>query len=553
MRRAGEVIFHCLLVFLVNNVVCSDNELYDYLNRTDPANRQLYDFKAEHPSPIGILTTSSGKLVEIRESVTLNSDAFSNQYHIDSVTHANNERIPERIVHAKGGGAFGYFEVTHDVSNYIKADLFNGIGKITPAVVRFSSVAQNLGGNDLAREMKGLAVKFYSQEGNLDLLCINFPVYFYRDPVDFASFAHAFKRNPKTNLYDFTMRWDFITKKPDTMHGILWLLSDYGIPNGYRKMDAFPIHTYEIYNKHGERFFIRFNFRTEQGIENLPTYVAQAIAANDLDYFNRDLYNAIANGNYPAWKLEMDVMTFNDIKNIDYNPFEVTRMWKKGTYHTVQIGRLVLDRNPDNYFRIVEQSAFNPGNLVPGIPGPLDNMYKTRRTSYRDTHVYRLGVNHNRIDVNMPLYWKVYGRDGLPPVKHNMKDAPNYYPNSFNGPIPYIDPSRPKERLTVYETNAVDLEPASYFFNYYLTEDQRIRLVNNTAPLLVPVAPYMRRRVLRLFTLVDEELGTQVSKLLQRLLNVPPPPPPQVLTVPRQNYDENDYNPYLDSTIKMYS
>ncbi|XP_047531402.1 catalase-like [Vanessa atalanta] len=553
MKRAGEVIFHCLLVFLVNNVVCSDNELYDYLNRTDPSTRQLYDFKIEHPRPIGILTTSSGKLVEIRESVTLNSDAFSNQYHIDSITHANNERIPERIVHAKGGGAFGYFEVTHDVSKYIKADLFNGIGKITPAVVRFSSVAQNLGGNDLAREMKGLAVKFYSQEGNLDLLCINFPVYFYRDPVDFVSFAHAFKRNPKTNLYDFTMRWDFITKRPDTLHGILWLLSDYGIPNGYRKMDAFPIHTYEIYNKNGERFFIRFNFRTEQGIQNLPTYVAQAIAANDLDYFNRDLYNAIANENYPAWKLEMDVMTFNDIKNVDYNPFEVTRMWKKGTYHTVQIGRLVLDRNPDNYFRVVEQSAFNPGNLVPGIPGPLDNMYKTRRSSYRDTHVYRLGVNHNRIDVNMPLYWKVYNRDGLPPVKNNMKDAPNYYPNSFSGPIPYIDPSRPKERLTVYETNAVDLEPASYFYNDYLTEDQRIRLVNNTAPLLVPVAPFMRRRVLRLFTLVDEELGTQVSKQLQRLLQVPPPPPPEVLTVPRQHYDENDYSQYLDSTIKIYS
>ncbi|XP_050348919.1 catalase-like [Nymphalis io] len=531
MKRAAVVIFHCLLVFLVNNVVCSDNELYEYLNKTDPSTRQLYDFKIENPIPIGILTTSSGKLVEIRESISLNSDAFSNQYHIDLVTHTNNERIPERIVHAKGGGAFGYFEVTHDVSKYIKADLFNGIGKITPVVARFSSVAQNIGGNDLAREMKGFSIKFYTQEGNLDLLCINFPVYFYRDPVDFGTFTHAFKRNPKTNLFDFTMRWDFITKRPDSIHGFLWLLSDYGIPNGYRKMDAFPIHTYEIYNNEGERFFVRFNFRSEQGIQNLPTYVAEAIAARDLDYFNRDLYNAIGNENYPAWKLEMDVMTFNDIKNIDYNPFEVTRLWKKGTYHTVQIGRLVLDRNPDNYFRVVEQSAFNPGNLVPGIPGPLDNMYKTRRSSYRDTQVYRLGVNHNRIDVNTPLYWKVYNRDGLPPVKNNMKDAPNYYPNSFNGPIPYIDPSRPKERLTVYETNAVDLEPASYFYNHYLTEDQRIRLVNNTAPLIVPVAPYMRRRVLRLFTLVDEELGSQLSKQLQQLLKVPPPAPPQVLTV----------------------
>ncbi|CAH2084942.1 unnamed protein product [Euphydryas editha] len=556
MKRVAEVFLHYLFVFLVGNVKCIDNELYNYLNQTEPANRQLYEFKLQHPKPIGILTTSSGKLVEIRESVTLNSDLFSNQYHIDLITHADAERIPERIVHAKGGGAFGYFEVTHDVSKYIKADVFNDVGKVTPVVVRFSTVAQNLGGNDLAREMKGLAVKFYTKEGNLDLLCVNFPVYFFRDPLDFPSFAHAFKRNPKTNLYDFTMRWDFVTKRPDSVHGILWLLSDYGIPNGYRKMDAFPIHTYEIYNKKGERFFVRFNFRTEQGIENLPTWVAQAIAARDPDYYNRDLYNAIESKEYPAWKLEMDVMSFDEIKKVDYNPFEVTRLWKNGTYHTVEIGRLVLNRNPDNFFRIVEQSAFNPGNLVPGIPGPLDVVFKSRRVSYRNTHTHRLGVNHNRIDVNTPMYWKVYDRDGESPLKDNMKNAPNYYPNSFNGPVPYVDPGKPKEKLTVYETNAVDLEPASYFYNHYLTEDQRIRLVNNTATFVLPVAPYMQRRVVRLFSLVDKKLGEQVDHLLQQLLKQPPPPPPQALKVPRKKYDDHheddeyEYIQYMGSTIK---
>lgn len=462
------------------------------------------------------------------------------------------------MVHAKGGGAFGYFEVTHDVSKYIKADVFNNVGKVTPVVVRFSTAVQNQGGNDLAREMKGLAVKFYTKEGNLDLLCINFPVFFYRDALDFPNFVHAFKRNPKTNLYDFTMRWDFVTKRPDTIHAILWLLSDYGIPNGYRKMDAFPIHTYEIYNKKGERFFVRFNFRTEQGIENLPTWVAQIIAARDPDYYNRDLYNAIEKKEYPAWKLEMDVMSFDGIKKVNYNPFEVTRLWKKGTYHTVQIGRLVLNRNPDNYFRIVEQSAFNPGNLVPGILGGLDNMFKTRRMSYRDTLTHRLGVNHNRIDVNTPVYRKVYDRDGVPLLKDNMKDAPNYYPNSFNGPVPYVDPSKPKERFTVYETNAVDLEPASYFYNHYLTEDQRMRLINNTAPFVLPVAPYMQKRVIRLLTLVDQDLGGRVEQLLQKLLKQPPPSPPQALKVPRKKYDDHheddeyNFNQYMGSTIKSH-
>lgn len=479
--------------------------------------------------PIGILTTSSGKFVEIRESISLNSDAFSNQYHIDFVTHADAERIPERLVHAKGTAAFGYFEVTNDVSLYTKADLFNGIGKKTPVVVRFSTVIQNLGGNDLAREVKGMSVKFYTNEGNLDLLALSFPVFFHRDPIDFPSFVHAFKRNPKTNLFDFTSQWDFILKKPETLHAALWLFSDYGIPNGYRKMDAFPIHTFEINNKKGDRYFVKFNFRTEQGVENLPSDVAEAISARDPDYYTRDLYNAIENKKYPTWKLEMDVMTLEKIKKIDYNPFEVTRLWKKGTYFTIPIGHLVLDRNPDNFFRVSEQSAFNPGNLVPGIPGPLDNMYKSRRFSYRDTQDYRLGVNHNRITVNTPLYWKVYDRDGKPPVRDNMKDAPNYYPNSFNGPVPYVDPSKPKERLHVFDVNAVDLDQAAYFYNYYLDDDQRARLINNTVPTLVPISRYLQRRVIRLLTLTDPSLGRAVENRLLEALEKPSSAPTPVL------------------------
>lgn len=452
------------------------------------------------------------------------------------MTHSVGERIPERAVHAKGFGAHGYFEVTHDVSKYTKADVFNGVGKKTRVFGRFSVATQNLGGSDLVREQKGLAVKFFTREGNLDLLCIHVPVFFYRDPIEFAPFIHSAKRNPRTNLFDTSMRWDFITKRPSNVHGQLWIQSDFGLPNGYRKMNQFAIHTFEINNKHGDKYYVRFNFITNQGIEFLSDEVAASIASRDPDYFMRDLYNAIENGDYPSWNLEMDLMTKEDIMKLDYNPFDVTRIWKKGTYKTIQIGRLVFDRNSDNQFRDQEQSSFNPGNLVPGIPGPMDIMFRGRRTSYRDAHIHRLGINHNKIEINRPLYEKDYDRDGKPPVRDNMRDAPNYYPNSFNGPVPYVDPSRPKSRLVIYESTAVDLQPAADFYNNFLQcEDQRQRLVNTTVTSLLPVPPELQRRVIRLYTLTDVDLGTRVAEGLKRALRMPPPPPPPVLRLPKNN------------------
>ncbi|XP_045769783.1 peroxisomal catalase 1-like [Maniola jurtina] len=522
----GHTVLLCHLLLGVQYVMCSDHELYEYLNMTEPANRQLYEFKLHHKKPIGILTTGAGQLVEIRETVTLNSDAFSNQYFINLLTHNNAERIPERNVHAKGGGAYGYFEVTHDVSEYIKSDVFNGIGKKTPIVSRFSPVTPNLGGSDLVREHRGMAVKFFTKEGNLDLVCISFPVFFHKDPIDFPSFVHSRKRNPKTNLMDFSMHWDFVTKRPVTMHAQLWLLSDFGIPNGYRKMNAFAVHTFEVYNKFGKRYFVRFNFRTNQGIENLSTEQAEEIQARDPDYFNRDLYNAIEKKHFPSWTLEMDVLLLEDVTKLDYDPFDITRLWKKGTYKTVPIGCLTLVQNPDNFFKDVELSAYDPGHLVPGIIGGVDDLFRARRFAYRDTQVYRLGVNHNRIEVNNPLYRKVYNRDGVPPVRENMKDAPNYYPNSFNGPVPYVDPNRPKDKFVIYSSNAVDLQPAADFYNKILQcEDQRERLVNNTVTLLLPVSPKLQRRVIRLFSLTDENLGKKVETGLKKALHMHPHPP----------------------------
>ncbi|XP_022828385.1 catalase-like [Spodoptera litura] len=288
-------------------------------------------------------------------------------------------------------------------------------------------------------------------------------------------------------------------------------MSDYGIPDGYRKMDTFPIHTYELSSKHGEKYYVRFNFRTELGFSYLSTAEAAAIQSADLDYFTRDLYNAIDSKNYPSWKLEMDVLSVHDLEKVDYNPFDITRLWKNGTFHTVPIGRLVLNRNVENQFRDIEQAAFNPANLVPGIPGPVDHIFRAKRMFYKDSQNYRLGRNYDKILVNMPVYEKTYVRDGRPPISLNMKNAPNYYPNSFNGPVPYVDEHRPWKKLQVLQSISVDLEPAWYFYNYILEDEaHRQRFIANIVLTLVPVTPPVVQRVFKLLHLIDQGLSERV-------------------------------------------
>lgn len=465
-----------------------------------------------------LLTTSNGEPVEIRDIMQINSDQFSNQYNLDLQASFDGENIPERVVHAKGSGAIGYLEITNDVSEYTSANLFQ-IGKKTPLVARFSTAHQSRGGSDVARDLKGAAFKFYTEEGNLDLLCLQTPVYLHKDPMNFPLLVHAFKRNPKTFVQDQTAIWDFITLRPDAIHTFLWINSDYGSPNGYRKMDAFPIHAYEINNKKGDKYYVRFNFRTEQGIENLtPTQAAQ-IQSKDLDYYNRDLYNSIARNEFPAWKLDMYVLTEEDLKTVPFDPFDTTRIWLNGTYKVVPIGRLVLDRNPDNQFRDIEQAAFNPANLVPGIPGPVDIIFKAQKVAYRDTQNYRLGRNHNKIEVNKPKYAKTYNRDGKPPVAKNMEDTPPYYPNSFNGPIPYIDEARPKKKLIVIQRNTPDLGQAGIFYNTILqTAAERQRLADVLITSLSTVLPTIRDRSIKMLYLVSPDLGKRVEVGLKAAL-----------------------------------
>ncbi|XP_047991428.1 peroxisomal catalase 1-like [Leguminivora glycinivorella] len=500
----------------------------EYLNVTlDAVARQLQQFRADHPKPIGLLTTSGGEPVEVRKTVTLNTDYFNNQYFWDLQSAVDQERTPERTVHSRGTGAHGFFQVTNDVSKYTKADVFNGIGKKTPVFVRFSYLLQARGGTDMNRETGALTSKFYTNEGNLDFLSLNFPVFLYRSPHAFSPLAHAFNRNPKTFILDSTARLDNIIRKPETIIQILWLLSDYGIFNGYRKMNAFPIHTYEIVNKHGDSYFVRFKFMTEQGLELLTERAAIIIRAYDPDYSVRDLYDAIATGNYPSWRLDMDVIPKANITKLNYNPFDMLRLWTNGTYQTVTIGRLTLNKNPENNFKDVDQTAFHPGNLVPGIPGPVDDMYKARRFSYRDAQSYRLGINHNNILLNEPKYSKIYNRDGHPPVRDNMKDAPNYYPNSFNGPVPYVDVSHPKERISIKSTQSIDLGEAAYFYNTYVnTEGKRTRMALNIAGIMVRAIEESQKKALEILYLVDRDLGSRVEAALplaeaQKILTAP--------------------------------
>ncbi|XP_026743684.1 uncharacterized protein LOC113505267 [Trichoplusia ni] len=498
------------VAFLLCVVACGEAIIYENASYS-PEERQFLDFKLNNPKTI-VWTKSSGDPVEIREVVAVNTDHFNNQLFVDTISSFSAERLPERITNAKGAGAFGYFVVTNDVSKYTYADLFNGIGKKTPLVARFSAVVQNKGGTDLGRESRGFAVKFYTKQGNLDLACLHIPVFLYRDPNFVSHLMHGVSRNPQTNLISSTSRWDVAIQRPATLNTLFWLYSDYGIPNGYRKADFFPVHTYELANKHGETHYVRFNFRTEQGFSAFTNQQAAEVSGRDPDYFVKDLFNAIGRGDYPSWRLEMDVLTKHDLQTVDYNPFDVTGLWTNGTFTTVQIGRLVLNKNVENVFRDLELAAFNPSNLVPGIPGPVDNLFKARRTAYRMAQNYRLGSNPNKILINMPLYARTYNRDGKPPVRGNMGNAPHYHPNSFNGPMPYVDENQPAKTLRVLGSMAVDFQPLTYFYNHIIeSEAHRRRFISNLVDSLESVVPPVLDKVLELFDLIDHDLKRRVA------------------------------------------
>jgi catalase len=392
--------------------------------------------KKRHEEELKKLTTDVGAPVpDNQNSMTAGprgSMLLQDVWYLEKLAHFDREVIPERRMHAKGSGAFGTFTVTHDITKYTKAKIFSAVGKKTDLFVRFSTVAGERGAADAERDIRGFAVKFYTEEGNWDLVGNNTPVFFLRDPLKFPDLNHAVKRDPRTNLRSAKSNWDFWTSLPEALHQVTITMSDRGIPATYRHMHGFGSHAFSMVNAKGERTWVKFHWLCQQGIRNLTDAQAEALVGKDRESHQRDLYGAIERGEFPRWKLCIQVMTEKQAREMPYNPFDLTKVWFHKDYPLVEVGVMELNRNPENYFADVEQAAFNPANVVPGIGFSPDKMLQGRLFSYGDAQRYRLGVNHHLIPVNAarcPVH--SFHRDGQMRVDGNYGSTLGYEPNSY--------------------------------------------------------------------------------------------------------------------------
>ncbi len=366
----------------------------------------------------------------------------------EKMAHFNRERIPERVVHAKGSGAFGTFTVTHDISKYTRAKIFNAVGKQTRALLRFSTVGGEKGSADTERDPRGFALKFYTEDGNWDLVGNNTPIFFIKDPKKFSDFIHTQKRDPYTNCKSPTMMWDFWSLNPESLHQVMFLFSDRGTPYGYRHMNGYGSHTFSLINAGNERHWVKFHFKTQQGIKNFTNDEAVKMKGEDSDFSQRDLVHAIDNGNFPKWSVKIQVMTEEEAKTYKWNPFDLTKVWSHKDFPLIDVGVLELNENAQNYFAEIEQSAFAPAHVVDGISYSPDKMLQGRLLSYPDAHRYRLGANYEQIPVNRcPYAVNNYERDGHMRVDGNGGKKPNYFPNSFDNIKPDADYQQPEWAL----------------------------------------------------------------------------------------------------------
>jgi len=381
------------------------------------------------------LTTAAGAPVADNQNVQTAGPRgpmlLQDVWFIEKLAHFDREVIPERRMHAKGAGAWGSFTVTHDITRYTKARLFGEVGKTTPMFVRFSTVAGERGAADAERDIRGFAMKFYTEEGNWDLVGNNTPVFFMRDPLKFPDLNHAIKRDPRTGLRNANSNWDFWTLLPEALHQITILMSERGLPRSHRHMHGFGSHTYSFINASNERFWVKFTFKTQQGIENLRDDQAAALIGRDRESAQRDLYEAIEHGDLPRWTMYVQIMPERDAAAYHINPFDLTKVWPHADYPLIEVGTMELNRNPGNYFAEVEQAAFNPANIVPGVGFSPDRMLQGRLFSYGDAQRYRLGVNHHQIPVNAPRCpFHSYHRDGQMRTDGNLGGTTPYEPNS---------------------------------------------------------------------------------------------------------------------------
>lgn len=490
----------------------------------DPAADQLINYRNSKKDSPGVITTKSGAPVGVQtasETVGRNGPVLLQDVKfLDEMSAFDRERIPERVVHAKGAGAFGYFEVTHDITKYCAAKVFESIGKKTPIAVRFSTVGGESGSADTVRDPRGFAVKFYTDDGNWDLVGNNTPVFFIRDATLFPSFIHTQKRNPVTHLKDPDMFWDFLSLRPESTHQVLYLFGDRGIPDGYRHMNGYGSHTFKTVNAQGVSYWVKFHYKTNQGIKNLPVEKAAELASTDPDYSIRDLYNAIAKGDFPSWSFYIQVMTIAQAENNKFNPFDVTKIWPHSDYPLIPVGKFVLNRNPNNYFAEVEQIAFSPANMVPGIEPSPDKMLQGRLFSYSDTHRHRLGANYLQIPVNCPYNVTVsnFQRDG-PQAIINQDGCPNYYPNSFSGPqeCPRAQRLQPKYHISgdvgKYDSGLTEdnFSQATLLYQQVFDNEAKQRAANNIVNSLKDAAGFIQERVIKVFTQVHPDLGSRIA------------------------------------------
>ncbi len=441
---------------------------------------------------------------------------------IEKNAHFNRERIPERVVHAKGAGAFGYFELEHDMSKYTLAKIFNGVGKKTELAVRFSHVAVESGGADAYRDLRGFAMKFYTEDGNWDLVGNDTPIFFLRDPMKFPDFIHSQKRDPQTHLRDHAMQWDFWTLSPESIHQVLWLMGDRGIPAGYEYMNGYGSHTFMWHNEAKERFWVKFHFHTEQGIKTLSDAEAGQIRADEekLDSYTQSLFNRIDAGTETAWKLSVQIMPYDEAFTYEYDPFDVTKVWLHADYPLIPVGRMVLDRNPVNYAAEVESLAFSPANLVPGIYASPDKMLQGRLFAYPDAQRYRIGGNYSQLDVNSAKGTKVnnpYQRDGVMAVGDNDGNRVNYAPNSHGGPIAdasYLEPSIAlKEATGRYEQSSRKNDDYVQAILFWKTigQDGQQRLIKTITSHMQTVPMPIRERAVAMFARVDAGFSKQMA------------------------------------------
>lgn len=485
------------------------------------------------------LTNSAGiPAVDDQNSITAGArgPVLLQDFHLtEKLAHFNRERIPERVVHAKGSGAYGMFTLSKDLSDYTIADFLNGKGKQTPVFLRFSTVGGESGSADAERDPRGFALKFYTKQGNHDVVGNNTPVFFIRDPSKFPDFIHTQKRDPVTNTKSPEMVWDFWSLNPAAMHQVTILFSDRGVPQDYRHMNGYGSHTFSMWNKKGERFWVKWHFKTAQGIKCLTEEESRRVCGADPDHAQRDLVTAIEQGNFPKWNVKVQIMPEQEAESRAYNPFDLTKVWPHKEYPLIDIGVLELNRNVDNYFAETEQSAFAPSNMVPGLGASPDKMLQARLFAYSDAHRYRLGANYNELPVNYPRDAEVsnYQRGGAMagtrcPFAHGNTNnsgvsAVNYGPNSKGGPVQNESLAEPPLRIDGdadrydHSDGNDDYTQAGNLFRL-MSEDQKRQLASNIAGGLSQCSQAVRSRMLPHFDACDPDYGKQARAAIDDLL-----------------------------------